>query len=298
MSDETIPLAKGFDASKLEYPAYLSVKHDGVPVRIDAVVDDRGRIEWASRSRSGKPLPSADDVVQSFLATVLEHSRSIRATFVAEITHFEHSDFKTVGGIVRRQEPQTDLILNVFDFTQHEPGMPFARRELLARAIIGTAAPTPERPWQWVTQFRCSSQYMLEAALKHARDNGEQVEGYVARSGTAEFKPGTRHWDYQKIVEDPTVDLRITGFEEAVSASGEPLGMVGRVLADYRGTEIGVGPGKLTHDERTDHWTEWEAGIRHFGIATIKYKRDDTYTALRQPTFQHWRPEKTEPSYE
>jgi hypothetical protein len=71
--------------------------------------------------------------------------------------------------------------------------------------------------------------------------------------------------------------------------------MVGRIIADFHGTEIGVGPGKLSHAERRKLWVNRE---HNHGVATIKYKRDDSYTALRQPTFQHWRPEKTEPSYE
>ena len=83
--------------------------------------------------------------------------------------------------------------------------------------------------------------------------------------------------------------------------------MVGRLIVSYKGLTIGVGPGRLTHGERTSLWTCREAYLRTEQdghrwkellpgrIAQIKYKADDSYDALRQPTFQHWRPEKDEP---
>jgi hypothetical protein len=80
--------------------------------------------------------------------------------------------------------------------------------------------------------------------------------------------------------------------------------MVGRINVIYKGKKTGCGPGKLTHPERTKLWAAWVAGGQQWAddapkiIATIKAKRDPSYTGLRPPTFQHWREDKTEPNDE
>ena len=66
-------------------------------------------------------------------------------------------------------------------------------------------------------------------------------------------------------------------------------------MASYKGTEIGIGPGRLTHDERTALWVHFQTGMLHKRMAQIKYKSDDSYDALRQPTFQFWRDDKETP---
>jgi hypothetical protein len=295
----SIPLAKGFDASKLVFPVGLSVKHDGVPVRIDVIPHEHG-MEWATQSRSGEPLPSCDVVVGAFLRSLSEHGITITGptTFVAEVTHKTFTDFKDVGGVVRRKVPQDDLILNFFDYSNHCDAPWFLRQRIL-RGILRTVQTDTAR---MVHQSLCRDEedLMRQLDVASTRPDAAKIEGYIARSASALFKPGTRHWDYQKVVFDPTVDLRINGFEEAVSEHGVPLGMVGRILADFHGTEIGIGPGKMSHADRK-YWWDVCGPIGHIDqprIATIKYKRDPSYTALRQPTFQHWREDKTEPSYD
>lgn len=310
MAEASIPLAKGFNPAKLEYPVYVSRKYDGVPVRIDLATADG--LLCGVQSRSGKPVPSVEKLVDRFVAALQRAGVNLEApmTFVAEVTHATLMDFKDVSGVVRKQEPQENLVLNFFDFTfQNDRGAAFSQRSKQLAQIVAAARGNADVPQEirYVTQVRCEDELDLAAYLETA-PSGPDIEGYIARSCNAAFKPNARHWDYQKIVNDPTVDLRITGFEEATSEAGEPLGMVGRVLADYHGEIIGVGPGKLTHAERKElweEWTHWQGAIKSGykdtqwrRIATVKYKRDDSYTALRQPTFQHWRDDKTEPSYE
>jgi hypothetical protein len=105
----------------------------------------------------------------------------------------------------------------------------------------------------------------------------------------------------------PTIDLLVVGFEEAHSEDGNPLGMVGRVNAEYNtmgfDTEgavhnyqiIGVGPGALNHTERKNLWRMYKQGKFTPRIAEIRYMRDDSYDALRQPTFKQWRDDKVNP---
>lgn len=315
MASATIPLAKGYDPSKLEFPVFVSVKHDGVPIRIDIAPHKANGFTYATQSRQAKQVLSVSRLVKEFITRLYEKGvelDSFPRTFVAEVTHKTLKDFKDISGTVRREYPQDGLILNFFDFVmhtderRHDPF--FIRQSHLRQTLTGIE----DENMQCVPQQMCGSEADVQTFI--AGNTAPDQEGWIIRSMPAQWAPGKRQWGYQKHVMDPTVDLKIVGFEEARNAAGIPLGMVGRVLAEYiepsgNVTTIGIGPGKLTHAERIELWEEWTrgAGGGYSGgfavgdparIACIKYKRDPSYTALRQPTFQHWRPEKTEPSYE
>jgi ATP-dependent DNA ligase len=127
-----------------------------------------------------------------------------------------------------------------------------------------------------------------------------EAEGAVLHTLDKPFQPGKRCWGTQRMKPVPTIDLKVIGFEEAVhGASGNPNGMVGRINVEFtrlhngtpRMAHIGVGPGTLTHKERTQIWNNQKKF--HGRIAEVRYMRDDTYEALRQPTFLRWRDDKT-----
>jgi len=212
--------------------------------------------------------------------------------FVAEVTHKDRDvPFKDVGGMCRQHTQCDDLILNVFDFyrpTLEGPDlMPFGKRILLADGLV--------RGMHWckvIPQILCKDSIALANALtviKATRSDGFVPEGAVIRNCNDKWIEGKRGWGYQKVVDDPTTEVWITDVEEATSKEGEPLGMVGRLNGDWNGKRIGVGPGKLTHDERKALWVMgWASGG---AWATVKYKRDPSYSSLRQPTFQNWRPD-------
>jgi ATP-dependent DNA ligase len=132
------------------------------------------------------------------------------------------------------------------------------------------------------------------------------------------FQPGKRCWGLGRYKPQPTIDLEVVSFEEAVSEAGEGLGMVGRVnvrlirewplgeapagwkavsgdLRNLWEKIVGVGPGKLTHEERTRWWNDYNVGALSAGniYAEIKYMPDPAYEALRQPTVQRLRTDKT-----
>lgn len=304
MSKSTIPLAKGYDTSKLTWPAYLSTKYDGVPVKITVTKHDVKGAPWyaiSGESRSGENLKSTSDDLADFLQILIDHDclTDDIHIFVAEVTHRTLKNFKDISGVVRRQEPQEDLLYNFFDYQVGDLPDEFTTRTCeLENIIISVTNRFSDDRFKYVKQTKCYDIDDFIEQVIHLQKTQPDAEGHIARSGDATFKPNSRHWDYQKIVIDPTVDLKIIRFEEAVSKDKERLGMVGRVIANYKGQEIGIGPGKLTHKERKDLWDEQNSGLpNYWGIATIKYKRDDSYDALRQPTFQHWRPEKTAESY-
>lgn len=296
----TIPLAKSLDLSKMHFPVFLSEKHDGVPVRIDTCLVD-GQLNYAVRSRSGEPVPSVADLVERFISAlaVMGVSFETPKTFVAEVTHRTYLDFKNVSGVVRRQEPQENLILNFFDFVlQDEQDAPFSTRTRQLRSILENIA-DPNDEFRYVQQHKVRTADLAMQVYQDFMSLAPDAEGMIARSFDAGWKPNSRHWDYQKLIVDPVLDLRIVGFEEAKSATKEPLGMVGRLVAEYKGGRIGVGPGKLTHEDRRIMWKLRETYFDHGAcIAAVKHKRDPSYAALRQPTFQHWRTDKSEPNEE
>lgn len=303
MSNESIPLAKGFKPEKLVYPAYISKKEDGVPVRftISRTVDNKFGKKYSiiAQTRQGKPVPSLGDDLDTILRIFTQRA-DLNKTLevVAEITHVKLTNFKDISGLVRKQTPQEGLVYNFFDFSFEPHDKPFRERKDNLRWFLKDA---PYR-FKCILQMPVFGPIGLDQTVKTLLHKNPDWEGLVARSADATFKPATRHWDYQKIVIDPSIDLRIIDVEEAIDQHGEPKGMVGRLVAEYKGNKIGIGPGKLTHKERTQLWEDYNRSLTVDNypncVATIKYKRDDSYEALRQPTFQHWRPEKTEESYE
>ena len=298
----TIPLAKGFSEKHLKFPVLLSRKFDGVPVRID--IDQHGN--HTIRTRQGKDVPSVRALVQEFIDRYINEERDCDdvvtpLTLVGEVVQHGNwdADFKDTSGIVRRQEDQSHrLAIMLFEcdvqdtFIERHEFMEDFLQHIHGRVHV-------------VAQIAVEN---MEQLVQHQQEFNRmfpQAEGLVARNHDDPFSPGKRSWGYQKVLNEPTIDLRIVDFEEATTADGEPKGMVGRLVASYKGTEIGIGPGRLTHAERVELWELKQAHIKKHGpsdmyvkgssIAQIKYKKDDSYDALRQPTFQFWRDDKKTP---
>ena len=283
----------------------VSEKLDGVPAKIHITVREgiyppstayTKRALTTVQTRSGKPYVSIRAQVAAMGEQMMQLGCMGTFVFVAEVTHRDRTmPFKDVSGHCRRQKQNDDLRLNVFDFYRPTPEgpdmMPFGKRILLAQQLV--------RDMFWckmVPQILVRDAIELADALgrmKQAR--GDFIpEGAIIRSCHDVWEEGMRGWGYQKVVDDPTTEVWITGFVAAVSKkTGKSLDMVGGMLGDWRGQETGVGPGKLTHDERHSMWIEYIENGHYFepAWATVKHKRDDSYTALRQPTFQNWRPD-------
>ena len=222
-------------------------------------------------------------------------AHNINYTFVWEVTHVAYTSFKDISGVVRRQAPQKGLVYNLFDFTEHD-GSPayFSSRMASAKDFLSeVVAAGKGNRYKLIPQYEIKNLDTLNTLSLEDRFATPYQEGWVVRSHDAPFKPGRRHWDYQKIVREPTSDLRIIRYEEG---AGKNAGGVGRLIAEYNGKEIGVGPGKMSYAQRQEEWKKYKDGVHSSPrIAQIKYKKDDSYSALRQATFQCWRPDKTEP---
>lgn len=304
----TIPLAKPFNKTALQKmggPYGVSQKYDGVPVKVSFDVDDIGLITRLTvESRQGKPLASCNVHAIIFKIGVEQCANSGlrwpegKYVIVAEVTHPTIHDFKDLSGIVRSEQHDEHkrLQFNVFDFWHSNGPQDYDLRMYVADLLL--KRPTMYGRFRLVpTAWYSDIEHAIEDAK--ALSGGYAIEGAIIRSGKDKFAPNKRSWGYQKVLTDPKVDLRVHSFEEATSEAGMPLGMVGRINCYYKDKIIGVGAGKLTHVQRTLLWDlHKDRPLYSVIIAEVKYKHDPSYAALRQPTFQQWREDKTEPNEE
>jgi len=290
VANEAIPLAKHFDITKLEFPVMLSEKLDGVPVRFVIHCGPTGLVTAKAISRQHEILRACEKDLMDFVGMNIGLFTSDPGrtwNFVFEVTHRRYTTFKDISGVVRRNEPQMDLVYNLFDADTSYDAGGISLNVLGTRLIRGASIVDRSRlvKFNVVQQIKYETPEDLQDALDNTVMSSDQ-EGWIIRSMDALFKPGTRHWDYQKIVKDQTIDLWITG---AVEGVGKFAGGVGKFIAQYKGKEIGIGPGKQTTAER-----KLALAGKYPRMACIKYKPDESYAALRQPTFQHWRDDKSE----
>ena len=306
MANETIELLKNYEPSKMQWPALHQQKIDGVPVR---VFKRNGKVY--SLTRQGELVTSIKHI-ETFAGVLLEDGESV----VMEL-HIAGKPFKEISGHVRKKNVQCpNLVGWVFDYDiSFSPNMLYARRMLVFRSRLGTAIDRcgayPEDlcirviPWVFVANAEDAEGAHLQLMLANP-----DAEGSVLHSVHKTFQPGKRCWGTQRMKPVPTIDLMVVGFEEAISAEGQPLGMVGRINAAYNryvkpipgkapggivADVIGIGPGALNHTERKNLWRMWKKGQYTPRIAEIRYMRDDSYDALRQPTFKCWRDDKIVP---
>lgn len=298
MANESIELYKPYTPKKLVFPVAAQQKLDGVPVRFKNI---GGHIV---------PLSRQNEVYKS-LGRFTEHVRPILlesgSSFTGELW-IPGVPFKELSGIVRRHETATaSLRCFVFDFDLLPVGgYPWATRHkhftrALAAYLGAAGMGAGDCPIALMPSIICHNELDVERAKDVVFQANPNAEGLVLHSISKTYQPGKRVWTTQKLKPEPTIDLRIVRVLEAESKDGEPLAMAGRLEAEFTGadgntTEIGIGPGSLTHAERRALWLERDY-IRSVGrIAEIKYMRDDSYDALRQPTFVRWRDDKANPN--
>lgn len=293
----TIPLAKGFSEKHLRFPVLLSRKFDGVPIRID--IDLHGN--HTVRTRQGKDVPSVRNLVQEFIDRYLNEERDCDdvvtpLTLVGEVVQHGNwdADFKETSGIVRQQTDQSHrLAIMLFECAiTDDDTLGFIERHQWMEDFLGYI----HGRVQVIEQVAVENMEHLQQHQQEFNRLFPKAEGMVARNHDDPWAPGKRSWGYQKVLNEPTIDLWIVGCEEAIDKDGNPKGMVGRLIASYKGKHIGVGPGRMNHIERALIAAESGFGLWNGPrMAQIKYKADDSYDALRQPTFQHWRDDKETP---
>lgn len=313
-----IMLAVTFDPTKVTYPAEVSIKLDGVAADFYKTPDG-----WVAQSRQGKPIPSTEHIIK-FLNKNF-NSVEVNTHIIGELTVTGVDDFKDAGGIIRRQEVDERITLNIYDvYVVGKENEIYADRikriqHFTAKGAFGTEGSVV---WSFIKRVPvCGIAYnhndilTLFDGIDKLMETSNLFEGFMVRClrGTdSKYKVGKRSRNMMRYKPKPTVDLEVVRFEEATAnktmtfldeefTEGEGLRAVGRIVALYKDKEIGVGPGTLTHVERRELWDRYvKAGKPQMNgrglLAEIEYMVDNSYTALRQPIFKRWRKDKQEVS--
>lgn len=305
MANETIELLKNYDPSKMAWPAMAQVKLDGVPARIIRTGAGAGDIKALTRQRE---IINSIPHILTLAGAMLPN---IAGSYTGEL-YVEGMNFKDISGLQRNKRPvpgKTDkLILHVFDYDL-DPNKPHSyqyRRgrfaEKLSDYLEASGKNTNDIPIRLVPGTVVYSAEEAEEVFRMIMQAKPNAEGMVLHSLQKSYNPAKRFWTTQRLKPQPTIDVFVVGFEEAVSKFGKPMGMVGRINVEL--TQLidgklvtgvtGVGPGALTHAERTALWNRYVADDRKFNrrLAEVKYMKDDSYDELRQPTFVRWRTDK------
>lgn len=312
MSAEPMELAKNWDETKAAkvLPAYAQIKYDGVPLTFIRPADN-GPVQ--ALTRQNEVALSVDH-----LLAVAEHILlTPGASFTAEC-FVPGLPFKDSSGIIRRQGMDEDtrkVIGIVFDANiLNRPKETYFTRIRQIEPMLENGTFLRVAPYKLVSTVE-EVDLMWKTLVELTKAIGGELEGMMMHSLTKPFAPGKRCWGMSRYKPQPTIDLEVVTFEEAVAGAdaeanggppaGTPLGMVGRVNVHLRrrvageivSKLVGVGPGKLTHQERIDLWQKYGAGHFPAGMkmyAEIKYMPDPSYDALRQPTVQRLRTDKEE----
>ncbi len=294
----TIMLATNFDIDKTTFPVYVSEKMDGVPVKI--FWTSKG---WKAVTRQGKPVMSIDHILEQFGNTDL-----YQCAFVGELVK-PNATFEETSGLVRQTDCSPELELMLYDYFRCDElgnctdNWEFERR-LNALVEVRQEFFYLSTSVKLMLQYACESPADLEGVMKNVKTwannagrTGSLFEGWVIRSmdgPDSVYKQGKRSRGLQRIVPEPTVDLKVVDVVEAIDIkTKQPKGMVGSLeCVDGAGIHYFVGAGKMPHDQRR---LLFEDPAPIIGcIATVKYK-PSTYLKLRQPTFQRFHPYKSEP---
>lgn len=317
MGKETIELAKNYDPKKSIFPAIAQRKWDGVPVRFMCITPGK----CIAVTRQGERITSIDHLIPIAEKAIRDAGGCIIGELIVP-----GRDFKEVSGLVRRKQASPELICKVFDGDlDNLPKKSYHMRVLeIAPVLMAHGDPRMQfTAGRHVGSVEDVERYFEWLKVYHA----EEIEGVMFHDPTKPFQPGKRCWGMGRWKPQPVNTFKVVGFEEAISEAGAPLGMVGRVNILLRrkslpaGTAeasdldwewdvrakcwqavVGVGPGKLSHADRKFLWTgQGESIVLHVPFtelaevyADIKHMPDPSYEALRQPTFQCFRPDKKE----
>lgn len=293
MAKDHMILAVNYNRDKFPadyFPVAVTEKYDGVACRF-------------SRSES-LDLVTALSRQQETIASVehIQHWLRDKLPFGVELIGelvIPGIPFKDASGIIRRNENDPRIQLMIYDYVIHAnfSSHTYDKRMEIGIKTLGHYMTESTRPVHFMPTKVVNSHEEIEACRDAIFKRNPKAEGLVIRPLHHEdsiYRVG-RSPAFIRWKPEPTLDLRIHSFVEAVDKHKQPMGMVGRINVWYKGKVEGVGPGKMTHKERTELWQLHGATEFTDGIIEVKYMPDETYTGLRQGTFQRWRTDKTEP---
>ena len=289
-------LAVNYDPKKFPadyFPVAVTEKYDGVAGRF-TYTSALNRV--LSMSRQHEEIKSTGHI-EHWLRDKLPP----RAELIGELM-VPGLAFKDGAGVVRREVTDERIVLFIYDYVLYDEEnniLPLTYDQRMEKCIktLGPHMTQPDRPVVFMPTLIVHNHEQIEDCKDRVFAHNPKAEGIVIRPLHHEdslYRVG-RSKALIRWKPEPTLDLRIHSFVEAVDKHKQPMGMVGRINVWYKGKVEGVGPGKMTHKERTELWQLHGATEFTDGIIEVKYMPDETYTGLRQGTFQRWRTDKKEP---
>lgn len=327
MTAAPMELAVNFDPKNADkfLPGYAQIKYDGVPVTFTR----KGELITAV-SRQNEPIMTVGHIVQYLSQVLVKEGASVTMECLVPGMPFKEAS----GIIRRQSDDTggARIVGVIFDANLNaQPKETYYMRMKQLQNVLDTLSAVYRAsgrmpPCAMVKSVKVETLEQVETVMSSWQETVKNLEGMMIHHLAKPFQPGKRCKGMCRYKPQPTIDLEVVGFEEATSEAGEPLGMIGRVNVRLRrkwpqgapaatkktdlvwvcedapragqiySAVVGVGPGKLTHAERMAIWEDYKSTWwgNYPLYAEIKYMPDETYAALRQPTVQRLRQDKTE----
>lgn len=274
---------------------YVSEKLDGTRVLI--FVDNFGN--KTAYSRNGFELEGYNDFLNSL---TLEKGYVYDGELLpSNVDGLESKDqYKAIMKITRTkgEKDKSKMRYNIFDmipieeYEQGEPTQPYAeRREMMNKLIFNTPyqrlIPTID-----IIDFNTDFE-KLSNLLDKVVSQGS--EGLMINKSNAKYEL-KRCRGIFKLKKFHTCDLRVLRVEEG---DGRFKDMLGNLIVDYKGFELGVGSG-FSDEQRSYYWNHQDEIVGT--IVEISYfeetKNQDGGLSMRFPIFLQVRKDKNDISYE
>lgn len=253
-----VMLAKLFDAKKVKFPCYASVKIDGVRATY---------VNGKFYSRGGIVYEGLDHIFGD--GYVVEEPDG-------ELT-VPGKSFQEGSGLIRQGGTTKGAIFNVFEL--RNINNPFSER----LDIIGTLANT----YQFVRKVPHKIVSTMEELFDYySLCLSKGFEGCVVKPLNYKYK-GTRSYDWMKMKPRDNLDLEVVSVYEG---KGKYEGMLGGVRVRYNGNDNnGVGSG-FSDRERKDFWDNPDLIIGK--IIEVAYMEETDDGELRHASFKGIRHDK------
>lgn len=206
----------------------------------------------------------------------------------------DNEAFRKATGIINSDGDKTDICFTVFDIVDVSDfdSVGYSESYIFRRRLLDAWEIKSDHVRVLPCLYQGTDQTVIDLLLACAVDADK--EGLMVNRDTPYLKK--RHPGILKVKRFYTMDLPIIRVEEG---AGKYAGMMGNLVVDYKGNEVGVGTG-FTDEQRKFFWGFKEDYIGM--LAEVKYKeisknKQTGAESLQFPVFVGLRPDKSEVSY-